>query len=780
VTVEPAWPAVAWTTPVLRGLDDAARAALARGGRITLHRAGATIYREGDAGDSFFVVASGTVELRGVRRGDAEPTLVRTVRTGDSFGEEVFLPGLTRRLTATAAGPVTVVELPVAVFQRVTQRAGGGAAQREQRYLERAAAGDLLACSAFARELDPGDLELLLDAAQLERMARGTRIYEPGAIGDRFYFVIDGLVQLQREALDEIAVTAYLARGDFFGDQEALAGGPRRVAAVAAGDTWCAAVPREVLRTLSDRNPGLLPRLRRVAQAQEAAQGDVIGAAAARSTQHVFRDLYRMQMARSLLVIDQDACVRCGHCAWSCEQVHGTSRLIRRGDKVVTQLAGSGAATLLLPNTCQHCRHAACMIDCPTGAIGRDPEGEVFIRPSLCTGCGNCAKACPWENIQMAPRPPAPGAPGRSGDPGKLVLLGHSRSPDIAVKCDLCHGYEAPACVEACPTGAVLRLDPARDVTEVARVLCAPAVVTGGPPPRDLTARIGRSIGTSSAAPVAAPVAAAIAIALTAGGWALHRAFAWSPARGMGLAAGILAALLVVALGAYVVPKRRVRARMRRRDPAARLVPAEARPAPRSRTRRHFMLHLGLGGLVPGLVLAHAGAHLRSGPGDALAGALAITVLFGALAAIMYRLVPRALTRLERRGTLPEDLAGERDALEARLYQAVTGKSDRVKALADRILLPYARAWLGPVRLVGSGRRLAGERDRLRRQIDVVLAGRTPDGAGELIEIAVELRALPARRLLGRMLSIWPPLHAIAGAMTAALLLVHIVTVVLK
>ncbi len=773
MTAEPAWPSAAWTTPVLRGLDDASRRLLARAGRIARHGAAATIYREGDAGDSFFVVADGTVELRGVRRGDADATLVRTARTGNSFGEEAFLPGLTRRLTATAAGPVTVVELPIAVFQRVTQRAGGGAAQREQRYLERAAAGDLLACSAFAQELDPDDLELLLDAAKLERMARGTRIYEPGATADRFYFVVDGLVQLQREADDQVAVTAYLARGDFFGDQEALAGGARGAVAVAAGDTWCAAVPREVLRTLSDRNPGLLPRLRRVALAQEAAQGDVIGAAAARSTQHVFRDLYRMQMARSLLVIDQDACVRCGHCAWSCEQVHGTSRLIRRGDKVVTQLAGSGAATLLLPNTCQHCRHAACMIDCPTGAIGRDPEGEVFIRPSLCTGCGNCAKACPWENIQMAPRPPdssapgAPSGPGQPGNPGKLVLLGHRRSPDIAVKCDLCHGYEAPACVEACPTGAVLRLDPARDVAEVARVLGAPEVATAGSPRSDLA----RSI--------AAPVATASAIALTAGGWALHRRYAWSPARGVGLAAGIAAALLVVALGAYVMPKRRVRARMRPRDPAARLVAAPVRPAARSRTRRHLVLHLGLGTLVPACALAHAGAHLGSGPGDALAGSLAITVLIGVLAAIMYRLVPRALTRLERRGTLPEDLAGERDALEARLYQAVTGKNDRVKALVDRLLMPYARARLGPARLVGSGRRLADERDRLRREIDGALAGRTPDGTGELIEIAVELRALPARRILGRMLSIWPPLHAISGAMTTAFLAVHVVAAVL-
>ncbi|MEO8706168.1 MAG: cyclic nucleotide-binding domain-containing protein, partial [Kofleriaceae bacterium] len=463
------WPAVVWTAPALRGLDEASRVALATAGRIVEHRAAATIYRDGDASESFFVVAGGTVELHALRRGDGEATLLRSARAGESFGEEAMLPGIPRRLTASAGAAVQLVEIPVAVFQRITGRVASSG-NREQRYLERAAARDLLACSAFARELGAGDIELLLDAARLERMPRGTRIYEPGATADAMYFVVEGLVQLQREDAGDAAVTAYLSRGDFFGDQDALAGLPRRHAAVAAGDTWCAIVAREALRTLSDRNPGVLPRLRRVAETIADRQGEVI--AAASSTQHVFRDLYRMQIARSLLVIDQDSCVRCGHCAWSCEDVHGTSRLIRRGDKVVTQLADTGAASLLLPNTCQHCRHAACMIDCPTGAIGRDPEGEVFIRASLCTGCGNCAKACPWENIQMAPR-----SPGSK----ELVLLGTKRaaqqpglSAEVAVKCDLCHGYEAPACVEACPTGAVLRIDPSRDVAEVAQILGLP------------------------------------------------------------------------------------------------------------------------------------------------------------------------------------------------------------------------------------------------------------------------------------------------------------------
>src|SRR6185436_17375980 len=140
-------------------------------------------------------------------------------------------------------------------------------------------------------------------------------------------------------------------------------------------------------------------------------------------------------------VIDLESCVRCGHCAWACSEMYGVARLVRRGDKIVARVdrdpirPGPELSTvpqsLMLPNSCQHCENPACMVDCPTGAIGRDPLGEVYIREELCTGCGACAKACPWENIQMAPRPE--GAPRPVSPDGSAAAYA-----EIAVKCDLC------------------------------------------------------------------------------------------------------------------------------------------------------------------------------------------------------------------------------------------------------------------------------------------------------------------------------------------------------
>ena len=746
---------------LLRELEPASRDALAAAWRLRDLAPGTAAYRAGDDSDSFFLVMSGALEISCLRRGDQAESTVRVARAGDSLGEESMLQGITRRATATAIEPSRVAEIPIAVFLRVTGRAGGRAAERELRYLTRAAARDLLAASAFARHLSADDAEILLDGLRLEKLERGARLYEPGDRAGAAYLLLEGLVQIQREEGEQISVRAYLSRGDFFGDQEALVGAPRAAAAVATGDGWCAVVPAPLLRTLSDRNPGLFARLRRVADAQEGAQRALVSDAG--STQHVFRDLYRMQMARSLLVIDQDQCVRCGHCAWSCAEVHGVSRLVRRGDKVVTRLnvlgqpgaAAAGPANLLLPNTCQQCKNAACMIDCPTGAIGRDPEGEVFIRPELCTGCGNCAKACPWDNIQMARA-----AAGR----------------DVAVKCELCRGRDAPACVEACPTEAILRVDPSRDFAEVARILggVAPAASAAGAPaaaPPDLRRWI-------------IPAAGAAGLALSGAAIAVQRSGAWVPGRGPGLAAGVACALLLLLLASYSLPKRLIARRQARgkRAPRAGRRDRSAAPVARSRTRPHFIAHIALGLLVPAAALAHAGGRLPASPGGALSLALLAATLLGGLGALAYRFLPRRLTRIERRGALPEDLRGERELLIARLHREAAGTSDLVKALADRVLLPYARAPLGGAALAASGRTLAEEEARLRRRIEQALEGRGRDrqqGLDRIIRTAVELRALPARRALTAALRGWMPVHIIAAAVVLGLLALHIAMAVI-
>ncbi|HEY4121161.1 MAG TPA: cyclic nucleotide-binding domain-containing protein, partial [Byssovorax sp.] len=599
-------------------------------------------------------------------------TELRVAGAGSSFGEESTV-GLARRADAVARTASRVAEIPVHVFRRAAARAGAGESARLERGLRRAATRDLFATLAFTRALPEQDLDVLLDVAAHVKIGRGEHVYREGEAARELYFVADGLVQLQVEEGHRVRVRGYVGRGDFFGDAEIEGGGPRTHAAVSSGASELVAVPADVVRRLGRAHPDLLTRMRRVADEHLGAAHELVARAAANATQHVFRDLYRMQVARSLLVIDLETCVRCGHCAWACATAHddGEARLVRRGDKMVARVDGRGdgaaPSSLLLPNSCQHCENPACMVDCPTGAIGKE-AGEVFIRPELCTGCGACAKACPWENIHMAERPAdAPRPSGAKVDGGIDFDL-------VAVKCDLCRESDGPACVKHCPTSSIFRLNPAEEIADVRQLFGAGfGGRAAASPGVDATARSAASTRGGTGPLVSDATIAAVGFAIVGG--VMRARGAWAPGQGAALIAGVLAALGMLGLLAYAAPKRLVR----RGKPSARAAVVTSKVAPA------LAIHVALGVVTLGLALAHAPWPPRGGnaSGAALLGLLVATSAAAAFVVAAYKIVPRRLARIERRAALPEDYAAARRGLVDRLYRAASGRSDVVKKLLE-------------------------------------------------------------------------------------------------
>lgn len=108
----------------------------------------------------------------------------------------------------------------------------------------------------------------------------------------------------------------------------------------------------------------------------------------------------------------------------------------------------------MVANSCMHCKDPVCMIGCPTGAIHRSIEtGTVLINDDTCIGCATCANSCPYSNIVMVPIRNKQGVP--------LIDTAESGQPIFkASKCDLCAGRPGgPACVRACPHDALNRVD---------------------------------------------------------------------------------------------------------------------------------------------------------------------------------------------------------------------------------------------------------------------------------------------------------------------------------
>jgi len=96
---------------------------------------------------------------------------------------------------------------------------------------------------------------------------------------------------------------------------------------------------------------------------------------------------------------------------------------------------GGDMKWLMMSDVCKHCRSAACLEVCPTGAIVRTEFDSVYVQPDICNGCGYCVVACPFGVID------------RREDDGR------------AWKCTLCYdrqrGGLEPACAKACPTDSI-------------------------------------------------------------------------------------------------------------------------------------------------------------------------------------------------------------------------------------------------------------------------------------------------------------------------------------
>jgi len=299
----------------------------------------------------------------------------------------------------------------------------------------------------------------------------------------------------------------------------------------------------------------------------------------------------------------------------------------------------------------------------------------------------------------------------------------------------------------------------------------------------------GRALTPFAPSPSPWPSYVGATLAALALGWtgaALHGAGLVAPGRGVGLLAGSLAGASFCGLLAYAVPKRRpgwvvsLRARLGR----------PTGPSRRSRVLPALRAHLVLGLLATGLVLLHAPPPfaLRATAGSALLVAFAASALVGALAAIAYRVVPPRLARIERGALLPEDFARRRGELTDALFAELRGRTEVLKRIAEKVLVPYATSPLGPLLLLASGRSLKDEEAALRARIGRLLAGddasggaiaellATPRLAGhaELLRIAVELRALPAARLLTALLRAGLPLHVVTFCVALALLVLHV------
>ncbi len=144
------------------------------------------------------------------------------------------------------------------------------------------------------------------------------------------------------------------------------------------------------------------------------------------------------------VLIDLTRCSGCQTCALACKESNQLPQ-----PQVIPAALDAGALSFVdvraqrdgskafVKRQCMHCLHPACVSACTVGALRKTAEGPVVYDADKCIGCRYCQYACPF------------GVPTYQWD-NPLGLI-H--------KCEMCVDRiaegEKPACVAACPNGAL-------------------------------------------------------------------------------------------------------------------------------------------------------------------------------------------------------------------------------------------------------------------------------------------------------------------------------------
>src|SRR5579862_8595200 len=184
------------------------------------------------------------------------------------------------------------------------------------------------------------------------------------------------------------------------------------------------------------------------------------------------------------MAIDLDRCTGCGACMLACavennvapaspEATPRTGITWMRVYQISNGAPAPGSRAAFIPMMCQQCgEEPPCVKVCPQQAVEVDPAtGIVMQMPQRCLGCRYCMTACPYHARYFNWWDPTwPAGMEKSLNPGVA-----SRMRGVVEKCNLCQArFHAakekaaaagrreidaadyiPACVEACPTGAI-------------------------------------------------------------------------------------------------------------------------------------------------------------------------------------------------------------------------------------------------------------------------------------------------------------------------------------
>lgn len=763
--------------------------------RLLVYQDGEAVMQAGEwGGNTFYVVIEGKADV--FVGSDGHESRVAEISPGDILGEMSILAGVPRSATvrAPAGGAVKVLEIQRPAL-RLLRKLSHFSESLDRSYRHHGRS-QIIQVLSTVEHLTPETIRQIEAISQFHVYGKGHVLFHAGEHVARVYVIKSGWIRLSpqqqtsllvapgadgkvqagaRPAWDTPSPDSYFGPSHAFGLDGVRADARWKYTGVLLGRTELLEISVTELRN----HPELIDVLAASIEKLDIRPG-VVREAVPAPVAAAQRELISTGVVdgTNLLLMDMELCVRCGNCSLACQHQHGNSRLLRRGISITRPAKirkNAPVQHLLNPSVCMHCKDPECMTGCPTGAIGRFSGGYVDINKDTCIGCGDCATQCPYDAISLIARRGKP-----PEKPTTLAQLFNLAPPDappsveevddlVAVKCNLCSNTplnpptattRAYSCEQNCPTGALLRVDPAAYFAEIGNIQ---GIVF-----RDETHLVSKH---SSHTDPKKRLLHAAGLLSTVFLVALSLASIWRFGRDLPIVGTWLnfywATGIVGLLGILVVMLYPIRRQVFRK----RAIPL-----------RYWMLTHAYAGVIAGaLLLLHGGLH----GGGVFTTTLMITfdlvILTGLWGIATYYVVPRLLTRIEEQPLLIDDLQLRRSELMNEIADTIATASEATRSAIEKKVLPQILSFGYLIRQVSRREHLRDLIEKARTAYEPLSKTLPEDERGRFlddVEKAAMMRRVDALIYLHRLLKMWLAPHVLTTSLMLALMVAHIVQVI--
>jgi len=229
------------SNPIFSDASDEELKKIARKATVEERTDGEYIIKEGQIGDKFYIIKTGTVEVTAKEASGVQKHLA-LLTSGDYFGEIALLEKVPRTASCIARGEVEVISVSKEDFDAVVKSHFELAGK-----IDRAAAKCALVRKVpLFSDFTASQLRKIMLKFKTERYDAGARIVRQGDIGDKFYVIESGEVEVRVEDdTKDGRPVARLGRGEYFGEIALLAEVPRTAHVVAVSDCTVLTLSKE-------------------------------------------------------------------------------------------------------------------------------------------------------------------------------------------------------------------------------------------------------------------------------------------------------------------------------------------------------------------------------------------------------------------------------------------------------------------------------------------------------------------------------------------------------